>query len=143
MASRRRSWDSLSPSYRARLSRGGITKARYERGDSLTAARGHSKTPEHPERAQKNPQRYRKYLQKRATPGLTTRDKAYYNFHRQLSHYFKYNDATVREGCYNIMTIDEARWTITADVEEIRSRAGDRAWKQVFDGQFRNPWWYH
>lgn len=44
----KRDWNSLSPTYRARLTRGGINRAAYESGASLRAARGHSSTPEHP-----------------------------------------------------------------------------------------------
>lgn len=43
-------WDALSASYRARLERRGITRARYLSGVPLAAARGHAITPEHPGR---------------------------------------------------------------------------------------------
>lgn len=43
----RKGWANLSPSYRQRLSNAGITKTDYESGSSITAARGHSRTPEH------------------------------------------------------------------------------------------------
>lgn len=46
----RRSWDSLSPAYRRRLERSGLTRAGYESGASLTGARGHGTTPERPDR---------------------------------------------------------------------------------------------
>lgn len=38
---RRKGWDSLSDSYRKRLTRSGITKAEYESGVDLSRARGH------------------------------------------------------------------------------------------------------
>lgn len=41
MAFRRRGWDSLSPAYRNRLKRNGITRRAYESGASLEKARGH------------------------------------------------------------------------------------------------------
>lgn len=44
MAVRRKGWDDLSVAYRRRLERGGITRAGYETGEKLGAARGH-KTP--------------------------------------------------------------------------------------------------
>lgn len=44
----RKGWDSLAPGYRARLERGGVSRAGYERGESIKSARGHAKTPEHP-----------------------------------------------------------------------------------------------
>lgn len=46
----RKGWDELSPAYRQRLERGGITPAQYAAGASLSKARGHAKTPEHAER---------------------------------------------------------------------------------------------
>jgi len=46
----RRSWDSLTPAYRRRLERSGITRAGYESGAPLTGARGHGTTPERPDR---------------------------------------------------------------------------------------------
>jgi hypothetical protein len=60
-----RNWDGLSPAYRKRLERAGITKRAYESGVSLEKARGHASTPERPERAEKNPEKYRKYRDKK------------------------------------------------------------------------------
>lgn len=42
MAARRKSWDELSPQYRARLERQGITRERHSEGVSLHSARGHT-----------------------------------------------------------------------------------------------------
>lgn len=44
----RKGWESLSPGYRARLERNGVSKTAYGRGESIRAARGHAQTPEHP-----------------------------------------------------------------------------------------------
>lgn len=44
----RKGWDSLSPGYRQRLEKGGISKTAYNRGESLQKARGHAQTPERP-----------------------------------------------------------------------------------------------
>lgn len=44
----RRGWDSLSPGYRQRLERAGISQSDYEAGRSIRAARGHANTPERP-----------------------------------------------------------------------------------------------
>lgn len=46
-----RDWNALSDSYRHRLERSGISRRDYERGASVSAARGHAETPEHPSRA--------------------------------------------------------------------------------------------
>lgn len=159
---RARNWESLSPGYRARLSRNGISKRLYESGKNLSVARGHRATPEHPRDAVKHPERYRKYVDKRerkrfkGTPtGPTPEDIAYEtnkeldnafrNFDARLGHYYKYKRATVLANVYGGVTSEsgevpgmsreEARWTSQADEEEIRSRASE---------QYRgNPWWYH
>lgn len=60
-----RNWDNLSATYRQRLERGGITRAAYESGASVSAARGHAATPEHPSQATRNPERFQAYLFKR------------------------------------------------------------------------------
>jgi hypothetical protein len=64
---RRRNWDALSPAYRTRLERGGITKRQYEAGAKLSGARGHAETPEHPRDLQRraNREKYQKYKAKR------------------------------------------------------------------------------
>jgi hypothetical protein len=58
---KRRDWNALSNAYRSRLTRNGITKAAYESGADLSAARGHANTPEHPEDAIHNQSKYQKY----------------------------------------------------------------------------------
>jgi len=57
----RRVWSALSQSYQTRLLRNGITQQAYESGASVTAARGHKETPEHPEDAIRNPDKYKNY----------------------------------------------------------------------------------
>ena len=61
-ASKRRLWDNLSAAYQRRLLRAGIDQVSYESGAALAAARGHSATPEHPERAARAPGKYPGYL---------------------------------------------------------------------------------
>jgi hypothetical protein len=56
-----RTWEGISPAYRARLERGGITRQAYESGAKVTAARGHGATPEHPRDAVKRPERFPAY----------------------------------------------------------------------------------
>ena len=158
MAGRRKSWDSLSPAYRQRLSRGGVTKEKYESGANLSAARGHARTPEHPREAAKRPERYPEYVQKRQAKQKKTPtpqeqaisrnrrlDNAFRNFDARLGDYIKYNRTTVAANVYGGelpdgtdapgMSDEQAIWTANADAEEIRSRASE---------QYRgNPWWYH
>lgn len=52
----RKGWLDLSSDYRHRLERGGISRSDYERGESLSSARGHAATPERPERAESKPE---------------------------------------------------------------------------------------
>jgi hypothetical protein len=59
MAGRRTSWGDLSPEYRARLERKGITAQSHGSGASIKSARGHDKSPEHMRDAIANPDRYR------------------------------------------------------------------------------------
>jgi len=163
MASGRKGWQSLSPGYRSRLERKGITKAQYESGVNLSAARGHAKTPEHGlKSAFSNPKKYENYLQTRLAktrpPGKRPEDaldealrinemldKAFRNIHERLSNYAKYGEDTVRANVYGGVTREsgavpgmsyaQALWTSTADTEELRSFASE---------QYRtNPWWYH
>lgn len=65
----RKAWDALTPAYRARLERGGVTQSFYESGGSLKAARGHATTPERPSRAFRNPDQYSAYLRRRVSRG--------------------------------------------------------------------------
>jgi hypothetical protein len=62
---KRRVWETLKASYRARLERGGITKSQYESGANLKAARGHATTPENAREYQKDPGRFKEYRQRR------------------------------------------------------------------------------
>jgi hypothetical protein len=61
-------WDALSETQKKRYQRNGITKAKYVRGDSLSAARGHGFTPEHklaPDKATpEQKKKYGKYLRR-------------------------------------------------------------------------------
>jgi hypothetical protein len=160
MAKPRRSWESLSPAYRGRLSRYGITKSQYESGRPLSGARGHGATPEHCLKdARKNPKKYGDYIRKRVAPKVplpqsvvdaayalnAARDAAFINMDSRLRDYIKYNRDTVLANVYggatsesgevNGMDLSEAQWTANADTEELRSNA---------EPQYRgNPWFYH
>jgi hypothetical protein len=61
----RKPWDSLSASYRERLSRKGITPESHARGESIRAARGHENTPEHPREVLTKPEKFRDYVSDR------------------------------------------------------------------------------
>lgn len=72
----RKGWDSLSPGYKARLEKNGISKTGYESGASIRAARGHKTTPERPTQAANFPtyQNERTNLVRR----LTARKQAFF-----------------------------------------------------------------
>lgn len=84
----RRPWDSLSPAYRRRLERSGVSQSQYDSGVPLTVARGHAKTPERPGRQDRRAD-YAAYRAKRTQPmrvitpegvqllsGMTTADRS-------------------------------------------------------------------
>jgi hypothetical protein len=52
----RKGWNALSPGYRSRLEKNGISKTAYEAGESIKGARGHSRTPERPSQGKQFPQ---------------------------------------------------------------------------------------
>lgn len=115
----RKQWGDLSPAYRRRLERGGITRSDYERGASLSAARGHKHTPERPEQAKRNPQRYRKYLQARqpirvittqgiiTVDGLRRKDRSTAAKHRNAVGRYLDNGKTDSLGKFDGVTVGE------------------------------------
>jgi hypothetical protein len=62
----RKGWNQLSQSYRNRLSKGGMTEARYNAGESLKKARGHAKTPENRRELEKHPEKFGEYRERQA-----------------------------------------------------------------------------
>jgi hypothetical protein len=60
----RKLWSELSDSYRTRLAKAGVTRNEHDNPNfSLAKARGHSKTPEHPD--QKYQPRFKDYFKDR------------------------------------------------------------------------------
>jgi hypothetical protein len=160
MAAKRKGWQALSPGYRARLSRAGITEKAYGRGESIRAARGHKATPEHGiKEATRSPatfRKFRKYVesnaQREAEALNSAKDKAYANIKKRLGSYDKYRDKNVKVNVYggvrgpqidgeleftevDGMGIEDAIWTASADTESLRSRASRQS--------ILNPWFYH
>jgi len=164
VARQRRAWESLSPDYRARLIRNGISQRDYERGRNLSAARGHFATPEHGlKSAQKNPAKYGDYIRKRTVPSgggppaeqtpeeeahelNNWKDKAFANIQAKLGSMHKvYYEPTVEANVYGGVTresgpvpgmnLAECKWTARATKEELRAHATPQ-----YKG---NPWWYH
>jgi hypothetical protein len=65
-----KAWADLKPDYRKRLESKGITEAnRFTPQAKATrqAARGHGKTPEHPDRAAKQPEKFTEYINRKAS----------------------------------------------------------------------------
>jgi hypothetical protein len=64
--STRKGWDQLKPATQKRYIGAGISRADYKRGVSLSGARGHKQTPEHPLAADKPvPKQYQKWYNQR------------------------------------------------------------------------------
>lgn len=166
MASNRKGWQQLSPGYRARLEKNGITKAQYDAGKSLAKARGHSQTPEHGiKEAIRKPAKYRKYINKRTRTGSTAKppeeiareinsilDEAYANIHNRLNRYSQYNDRNVRANVYG--GIRGAQFLGEADEEDSpQMGVPDAIWTANADTEALrsrashqtqgNPWFYH
>ena len=165
---RARSWVSLSPSYRERLTRNGINRETYESGVSLSAARGHASTPEHGLRsAQKNPQKYAAYIAKRQPkppPGSappikrksaaqiareleSARNKAFRRFLSVVSNvpHLYWNVDTIEANVFGGFT-SESGAVPGMTIDEARF-----AIKMTYDDlvflaapqYLGNPWWYH
>src|SRR6185437_10005829 len=78
------------------------------------------------------------------------KQQAYKNFHGRLGNFISYNDETVREGIWHVMTPAHIEWTITADTEQIRDRASAQAdmvgfvdYVILYKDDARNMFWYH
>lgn len=139
----RKSWSSLSPAYRTRLQKAGITQSVYETGASLSAARGHAHTPERPERAATNPQRYTRYLSNRNRLVQMVVDRK----RRLFGHTERYNPAHaysyVKDGVPNLPGyeqkppgIAELQKALKMTDDEILTAARSQAPEKSY-------WWYH
>lgn len=89
----RRDWNALSSAYRSRLLRSGITKEAYEGGASLTSARGHKYTPEHPKDVIENAAKYSRYHR----DVTRLQQKVWEKKERLFSDIFKWNEGRSRE----------------------------------------------
>jgi hypothetical protein len=148
---RSRNWESLSPTYRARLQRNGITQDAYLRGDKLGSARGHKPghTPEHPQDAVKNPGKYRGYQPKKDIRlSRAERDKleaaTIRNADRELGHRIKYNPQTVRQNVPR-MTYKQLIQAVNATANEWEDLGSPqyRLDEGVYGPRYHNPFFYH
>jgi hypothetical protein len=60
---KRKGWNDLSPGYRERILKAGLTREDFESGASIKKARGHANTPERP--VNFSPQKFPKYAAER------------------------------------------------------------------------------
>ncbi len=110
----RKGWNSLTPAYRARIEKAGLTRADYEAGTSLTKARGHANTPERP--SSYDPNKYQKYN--------TERNRLYAKVEQRKQELFGdrprwdrgRSDRTIREKPPSLALM---RWALEASEEEI------------------------
>jgi hypothetical protein len=123
----RKGWDDLSPGYRSRLERGGISRNDYDRGESLGKARGHGATPENPRSY--DPTKYQKYHAERTKleRDLEQRKQQLYGGSARWD--AKRSRQNVREYPPSLQRL---RWAMNADDEElldaIREAPGEYAW---------------
>lgn len=117
----RKPWASLSASYRERLARKGITETEHGQGASLKAARGHSRTPEHPTEAIKKPDQFPDYMRERSR--LIARVVSMK--HRLWGIEHKFDDRRARRAVNGGFdgkhppSLDRLRWALEADESEL------------------------
>lgn len=120
----RKGWENLSPAYRKRLERGGISAADYASGKSLSKARGHSKTPEHPT-DKIDRKRFRDYYDKRQQlmrDFIEKKDRLWGQYQNVLrkNGSTRYNPKrsadNVRDGK---MSNQQLQWALEADEDEL------------------------
>lgn len=145
-----RNWDSLSDSYRKRLERSGISRSDYQSGASLEKARGHRATPEHPERAENNKEKYKEYL--------ASRDKIITQINGIKREIFGGGDKWSNTGSRRNIRVDPATGSVRT-IQELRAildaskaargqSAGKSAsdiWSYITDEweDYASAFWYH
>lgn len=146
-----RIWGNLSPPYRARLERKGISQSQYESGASLKAARGHERTPESRKDYLRNPgkypERYRELRPLSNSEVRTLQSRAY----SRLNHLLNKPDADgftdvnafssqhVRDNVH-AMTVSQLEFAISASPSQIREAASVQ--EPYRTDNTRNLFWY-
>jgi len=110
----RKGWDSLTPAYRKRIEKAGLTQADYEAGTSLTRARGHANTPERPRSY--DPAKYQKYnaTRKQLTQQVEQRKQEVFGNAARWSR--GRSDRIIREKPPSLKLM---RWALNASDEEL------------------------
>ena len=157
-ATRQQRWKNLTPAYKKRLIRAGITREKYIRGESRSAARGHAATPERPSRATRNPEKYSGYLSKQnRIDRIGARNQ---EFRRQFDagdirqlnvRNVAIHLSSLPDDAFNrIMGMSDAEWKEAASRGQLDANGQPRVpepapgvpWL-VIDGDYTNPFWYH
>jgi hypothetical protein len=123
----RKGWESLSPGYRSRLERGGISKSAYERGETIKSARGHNSTPERPSLS--NPIQFPTYHSERQKLINAVIIKKQQHFGASP----KWNPTRAKANLMKYApSMASLRWAMNADYEEwldaIRESPAEFAW---------------
>jgi hypothetical protein len=110
----RKGWNSLSPAYRARIEKAGLTQKDYEAGTSLSRARGHANTPENPRSY--DPNKYKKYAaeRKRLTAQVEQRKQDVFGDSERWNR--GRSDRAIREKPPSLKLM---RWALAATDQEI------------------------
>src|ERR1700753_669453 len=108
-------WEELTPRHRKRLESHGITKESRLAGASLTVARGHGKTPEHPT-GNISRKKYPEYVNKRAAlmRRFMERKKELWSDRPAWSE--ERSDRNVRAGTPSIRML---QWALDAEEDEL------------------------
>lgn len=110
----RKGWNSLSPAYRDRIEKAGLTRADYEAGTSLSRARGHGQTPERP--SSYDPQKYQKYDAERTRLTRLVEQRKEQVFGDSKRWDRRRSDRAIREKPPPLTLL---RWALAAEDEEI------------------------
>ena len=146
-------WDALTPAYRRRLTRHGITRDAYVSGANLKQARGHIRTPENRAEVARHPERFRT---ESGTGWLDRREALQQRAIRNLRYHIGHGFASEEVDRFDGFTIaqnvgvapnDILEIMADADLYEIQEYAARRDLEHEYfiDGvlQKRNLWWYH
>jgi hypothetical protein len=148
----RRGWDTLSQGYRDRLQRSGISREGYERGESLSRARGHKETPEHGLKdAIKNPAKYRQYLDARRERQERDDPQKLARLINQVNQHAARIDVAGNSTYGSQFAIRENLDSACIEELEAMLKANPKTWVTRAEGQPKdygypsgiNPWWYH
>jgi hypothetical protein len=141
-------WNSLTPAYKQRLSRAGITRQTYLSGAPLKQARGHARTPENRAEVRRHPERFSGYIDQLES----LRGRVIQNLRTEIGLGFaggfvdKFDILTITQHV-TVAPRDVLLLMVDADLTEIQEQASSRDNEHIYfiDGvlQRRNLWWYH